>query len=168
MQRRKIQNKKLYCEIKQETNQPKIKRIMNPYKDGNIDFLTLGFWVSTILAIILAIPSIGVFVYFYTVVDSILAGALLAFGIHFVLLSISDKIARFLINVIDDKKKKIDTHGFKASDFFTFETDEENVVVLSINEKGKEKKDVHSYMLEHQVFHVALNKYSKKTPRLTY
>jgi hypothetical protein len=55
-----------------------------------------------------------------------------------------------------------------SSDFFTFETDEENVVVLSIKENGKEKKEVHSYMLEHQVFHAALNKYSKKTPKLTY
>ena len=81
---------------------------------------------------------------------------------------ISDNIAKFLIRVIDDKKRKTDTHGFMTSDFFTFETDEENFVVLTINEKGKEKKDVHSYMLEHQVFHVALNKYSKKTPRLTY
>ena len=168
MQRRKIQNKKLYCEIKQETRQPKIKRIMNPYKDGNVDFLTLGFWVSTIMATVLAIPSIGVFVYFFAVVDSILAGALLAFGIHFALLSISDRIARFLISVIDDKNKKPDIHGFMSADHFTFETDEENVVVLSVNEDGKEKKDVHSYMLEHQVFHVALNKYSKKTPRLTY
>ena len=168
MPRRKIQNKKLYCEIKQETRQPKIKRIMNPYKDGNVDFLTLGFWVSSILAIILTVPSIGIFVYFFSMLDSIVAGALLAFGIHFALLSISDNIAKFLIRVIDDKKRKTDTHGFMTSDFFTFETDEENFVVLTINEKGKEKKDVHSYMLEHQVFHVALNKYSKKTPRLTY
>ena len=55
-----------------------------------------------------------------------------------------------------------------SADHFTFETDEENVVVLSVKEDGKEKKDVHSYMLEHQVFHLALNKYSEKTPRLTY
>ena len=65
--------------------------------------------------------------------------------------------------------EKPDVHGFMASDFFTFETDEENVVVLSVKEEdGKERKDVHSYMLEHQVFHIALNKYSKNTPKLTY
>ena len=106
--------------------------------------------------------------YFFTVLDNILVGALLAFGIHFVILSVSDKIANFLIRIIDDEKMKRDIHGFMASDFFTFETDEENVVVLSINEDGKERKDVHSYMLEHQVFHTALNKYSKNTPKLTY
>tara|TARA_B100001146_G_scaffold102412_1_gene90698 strand:- start:52 stop:489 length:438 start_codon:yes stop_codon:yes gene_type:complete len=133
-----------------------------------LDFLALGFWVSSILAAILTIPSIGVFVYFFTVLDNILVGALLAFGIHFVILSVSDKIANFLIRLIDGEKIKRDIHGFMASDFFTFETDEENVVVLSINEDGKERKDVHSYMLEHQVFHAALNQYPENTPKLTY
>ena len=144
-----------------------LQRII-PNTKPRLDFLALGFWVSSILAAILAIPSLGVFVYFFTVLDNILVGALLAFGIHFVILSVSDKIANFLINTIDGEKIKRDIHGFMASDFFTFETDEENVVVLSIKKDGKERKDVHSYMLEHQVFHVALNKYLKKTPKLTY
>jgi len=139
-----------------------------PNTKPRLDFLALGFWVSSILAAILAIPSIVVFVYVFTVLDNILVGALLAFGIHFVILSVSDKIANFLIRIIDGEKMKRDIHGFMASDFFTFETDEENVVVLSINEDGKERKDVHSYMLEHQVFHAALNKYSENTPKLTY
>ena len=144
-----------------------LQRII-PNTKPRLDFLALGFWVSSILAAILAIPSIGVFVYVFTVLDNILVGALLAFGIHFVILSVSDKIANFLIRIIDGEKMKRDIHGFMASDFFTFETDEENVVVLSINEDGKEKKVVHSYMLEHQVFHAALNKYSENTPKLTY
>ena len=167
MQLRVIPNNKLFYTIK-ERSQPEIKRVMSPYKDKKIDFLALGFWVSSIVAAILAVPSIGVFVYFYTVLDNILIGGVLAFVVHFALLSVSDKISNFLTNLIEDKEKKPDIHGFMASDFFTFETDEENVVVLSIKENGKNKKDVHSYMLEHQVFHVALNKYSKKTPKLTY
>ena len=144
-----------------------LQRII-PDTKPRLDFLALGFWVSSILAAVLAIPSIGVFVYFFTVLDNILVGALLAFGIHFIILSVSDRIANFLIRIIDGEKIKRDIHGFMASDFFTFETDEENVVVLSIKKDGKERKEVHSYMLEHQVFHVALNKYSKKTPKLTY
>ena len=144
-----------------------LQRII-PDTKPRLDFLALGFWVSSILAAILAIPSIGVFVYFFTVLDNILVGALLAFGIHFVILSVSDRIANFLIRTIDGEKIKRDIQGFMASDFFTFETDEENVMVLSINEDGKERKDVHSYMLEHQVFHVSLNRYFKKTPKLTY
>ena len=144
-----------------------LQRII-PNTKPRLDFLALGFWVSSILAAILAIPSIGVFVYVFTVLDNILVGALLAFCIHFVILSVSDKIANFLIRIIDGEKMKRDIHGFMASDFFTFETDEENVVVLSIKKDGKERKDVHSYMLEHQVFHAALNKYSENTPKLTY
>ncbi|MDC0199924.1 hypothetical protein OAJ83_03640 [Candidatus Nitrosopelagicus sp.] len=167
MLQRIIPNTKLYYLIR-ERAQPDIKRVMSPYKDAQIDFLALGVWVSSILGIILAVPSIGVFVYFYAVLDNLLIGAVLAIGTHFALLSVSDRISHFLTNLIDDKKKKPDTHGFMSSDFFTFETDEENVVVLSIDDNGKERKDVHSYMLEHQVFHVALNKYSKKTPKLTY
>ena len=51
--------------------------------------------------------------------------------------------------------------------------DYRSVIQNSVESVGREleyrfKKDVHSYMLEHQVFHVALNKYSKKTPKLTY
>ena len=163
-----IPNKTLYCTIKQEVTQPKIKRIMNSYKEVKADFLTIGFWVSSLLAAVLAIPSIGIFIYILTIFDSIIAGALLAFGIHFALLSVADRISNFLVNLIDDDQKKTEIHGFMSSDFFTFETDEENVMVLSINHEGKEKKDIHSYMLEHQVFHLALNKYSEKTPRLTY
>ena len=167
MQLRVIPNNKLYYVIK-ERAQPEIKRVMNPYKDAKIDFLALGFWVSSILGVILAVPAVGVFVYFFTVLDNLLVGTLLALGTHFALLSVSDRISNFLTNLIDDKKKKVDIHGFMSSDFFTFETDEENVVVLSIKKDGKERKDVHSYMLEHQVFHIALNKYSKNTPKLTY
>ena len=167
MQLRVIPNNKLYYVIK-ERAQPEIKRVMNPYKDAKIDFLALGFWVSSILGVILAVPAVGVFVYFFTVLDNLLVGTLLALGTHFALLSVSDRISNFLTNLIDDEKKKPDIHGFMSSDFFTFETDEENVVVLSIKEDGKERKDVHSYMLEHQIFHVALNKYSKNTPKLTY
>jgi|TARA_B100001750_G_scaffold188908_1_gene158677 hypothetical protein len=167
MQLRVIPNNKLYYMIR-ERAQPEIKRVMSPYKDKSIDFLALGFWVSSIVAAILAVPAIGVFVYIYTVFDNILIGGVLAFVVHFVLLMKSDRISSFLTELIDDKERKVDTHGFMSSDFFTFETDEENVVVLSINDNGKERKDVHSYMLEHQVFHVALNKYSKNTPKLTY
>ena len=144
-----------------------LQRII-PDTKPRLDFLALGFWVSSILAAILAVPSVGIFVYFYTVLDNILVGALFAFGIHFVILSISDRIANFLIRTIDGEKIKRDIQWFMASDFFTFETDEENVVVLSIKKDGKERKEVHSYMLEHQIFHTTLNKYSKNTPKLTY
>ena len=146
---------------------PSVKRILGPYKDANVDFLTVGFWVSSILAAILTVPSIGVFVYFFSVLDNILVGALLAFGIHFAILTVADRIAIFLINVVNNKKKENDVHGFMSSDFFTFETDEENFVIMNnISKDGRERKEVYSYMLGHQIFHTALNRYSKNTPKL--
>ena len=63
MQLRVIPNTKLYSMIKVRA-QPEITRVMSPYKDAKIDFLAVGFWVSSILASILTVPSIGIFVYF--------------------------------------------------------------------------------------------------------
>ena len=67
MNLRVIPNNKLYYVIK-ERAQPEIKRVMSPYKDKKIDFLALGFWVSSIVAAILAVPAIGVFVYFLSLI----------------------------------------------------------------------------------------------------
>ena len=153
--------------ILREQATPSVKRILGSCKNAKVDFLAVGFWVSSILAAILTVPSIVVFVYFFGILDNILVGAVLAFGIHFVFFAVIDKIAIFLINVIEDKKKHNDIHGFMASDFFTFETDEENFVIMNnINKDGIERKDVYSYMLGHQIFHTALNKYSENTPKL--
>ena len=55
-----------------------------------------------------------------------------------------------------------------ASDYFTFETDEENVVILTIKDEERERKDVHTYLENHQIFHVALNKYHNKMTKITY
>ena len=63
MNLRVIPNNKLYYVIK-ERAAPEIKRVMSPYQDKKIDFLALGFWVSSIVAAILAVTAIGVFVYF--------------------------------------------------------------------------------------------------------
>ena len=71
MNLRVIPNNKLYYVIK-ERAEPDIKRVMSPYKDKKIDFLALGFWVSSIVAAILAVPAIGAFVFVYTVFDNIL------------------------------------------------------------------------------------------------
>ena len=153
--------------ILREQATPSVKRVLSSYKDVKVDFLAVGFWVSSILAAILTVPSIVVFVYFFGILDNILVGAVLAFGIHFALFAFSDRITIFLTNVIEDKKKDNDVHGFMASDFFTFETDEENFVIMnSINKDGMERKDVYSYMLGHQIFHTALNRYSETTPKL--
>ena len=70
MQLRVIPNTKLYSMIKVRS-QPEILRVMSPYKDAKIDFLAVGCWVSSILAAILTVPSIGIFVYFFTIFRNI-------------------------------------------------------------------------------------------------
>ena len=57
MNLRVITNNKLYYVIK-ERDQPEIKRVMSPYQDKKSDCLALGFWVSSIVAAILAVPAI--------------------------------------------------------------------------------------------------------------
>mgnify|MGYP006992674784 CR=1 FL=1 len=56
------------------------------------DVLVNTLWVSTILALILTLPSVGIFLYVFLETGSWLTGALLAFGIHFVILAFSERI----------------------------------------------------------------------------
>ena len=51
------------------------------------------------------------------------------------------------MSISSTEETKMKNHGFMASDFFTFETDEENVmVILTIKDEESEKKDVHTYL----------------------
>ena len=61
------------------------------------DVLVNTLWVSTTLALILTLPSIGIFLCVFLETGDWLSGALLAFGIHFVVLAFSEKISRFLL-----------------------------------------------------------------------
>jgi len=65
------------------------------------DMVIRGFWVSTALALILTLPSIGIFLGFWYNGASLLIGALIGFGLHFVLLAISEKISLILSNLFD-------------------------------------------------------------------
>ena len=61
------------------------------------DVLVNTFWVSTTLALILTLPSIGIFLFAFLETGNWITGALLAFGIHFVILAFSEKISNFLL-----------------------------------------------------------------------
>lgn len=58
-------------------------------------------WVSTILALILAIPPIGVFMGIYYATSNLLIGAVIGFGIHFVVLAFSERISKVLIKIMN-------------------------------------------------------------------
>ena len=61
-------------------------------KEISPDFLVNTLWVSTGLAVILTVPSILIFMFFLLNFDNIVAGAIIGFGLHFVLKSYSNKL----------------------------------------------------------------------------
>ena len=118
------------------------------------DVLVNTLWVSTILALILTLPSVGIFLYVFLETGSWLTGALLAFGIHFVILAISERISKFLLKLsfFEDSKCIISDSLF-PNDYLTFETDDEEIKIVANKKKGKKQIQIHSYMLDHQLFH---------------
>lgn len=57
-------------------------------------------WVSTILALILILPSLGVFLGIYYSTGNVVAGAIPGFGLHFVTLAFSGRISAFLTRMM--------------------------------------------------------------------
>ena len=118
------------------------------------DVLVNTLWVSTILALILTLPSVGIFLYVFLETGSWLTGALLAFGIHFVILAFSERISNFLLKFsFFEESKCIFSDSLFPNDYLTFETDNEEIKILANQKKGKKQVQVHSYLLDHQLFH---------------
>ena len=118
------------------------------------DVLVNTLWVSTTLALILTLPSIGIFLYVFLETGSWLTGALLAFGIHFVILAFSERISNFLLKFsFFEESKCIFSDSLFPNDYLTFETDNEEIKILANQKKGKKQVQIHSYLLDHQLFH---------------
>jgi hypothetical protein len=66
------------------------------------DALIKSFWVSSALAMIMTLPPLGIFLAFHYNVGSILVGAVVGFGLHFVLLALSERISNALSRLFDD------------------------------------------------------------------
>ena len=62
------------------------------------EIVTNTIWVSTFLAMILSLPPLGLFLGIYFVTENLMLGAIVGFGIHFVILVFSSKISKFLTN----------------------------------------------------------------------
>ena len=58
--------------------------------------LTTIIWKSTIMAMILSLPSLGVFLGIYFSTENLVLGAIIGFAIHFVTLAFSSKISKRL------------------------------------------------------------------------
>ena len=118
------------------------------------DVLVNTLWVSTILALILTLPSVGIFLYVFLETGSWLTGALLAFGIHFVILAFSERISNFLLKFsFFEESKCIFSDSLFPNDYLTFESDDEEIKILANQKKGKKQVQIHSYLLDHQLFH---------------
>ncbi len=66
------------------------------------DVLIKSFWVSSALALIMTLPPLGIFLAFHYNDGNILAGAVIGFGLHFVLLALSERISNALSRLFDD------------------------------------------------------------------
>ena len=118
------------------------------------DVLVNTLWVSTILALILTLPAVGIFLYVFLETGSWLTGALLAFGIHFVILAFSERISKFLLKFsFFEDSKCIFSDSLFPNDYLTFETDDEEIKIIANKKKGKKQIQIHSYLLDHQLFH---------------
>ncbi len=58
-------------------------------------------WVSISMALIFALPSLGVFLGIYYGTGNLIAGAVLGFGIHFVTLAFSGRISKRLNKIMN-------------------------------------------------------------------
>lgn len=54
-------------------------------------------WKSSILAMIFALPALGIFLGIYYSTGDLLVGAILGFGIHFATLIFSGRISKWLV-----------------------------------------------------------------------
>jgi len=69
-------------------------------KTKTSEIVTKTIWISTFLAMILSLPPLGLFLGIYFLTGNLIIGAIVGFGIHFVILVFSSKISKFLINIM--------------------------------------------------------------------
>lgn len=69
-----------------------------PRKKNNISTETLvnTIWVSTFLAMIFTLPPLGLFLGIYFFTGNLIVGAVIGFGVHFVILAFSGKISKII------------------------------------------------------------------------
>ncbi len=60
-------------------------------------------FISSIIAVILAIPTLLIFFAVYSNTNSILFATILGFGVHFIIFAFSEKISKYLLKIFDSK-----------------------------------------------------------------
>ncbi|KER06707.1 hypothetical protein AAA799E16_00424 [Marine Group I thaumarchaeote SCGC AAA799-E16] len=57
-------------------------------------------WVSSFLAMIFVLPPLGLFLGIYFLTGELLIGAVIGFGVHFVILAFSGRISKFVTKLV--------------------------------------------------------------------
>jgi len=60
------------------------------------EVLVRFIWISSFLAMIFALPPLGLFLGIYFVTGELVLGAVIGFGVHFVILAFSGKISKII------------------------------------------------------------------------
>ena len=64
------------------------------------ELLIKFIWVSSFLAMIFAIPPLAVFLGIYFLTGELIIGAIIGFGLHFIILAFSGKISKVITKLM--------------------------------------------------------------------
>ena len=64
------------------------------------EILVRFIWVSSFLAMIFAIPPLALFLGIYFLTGELIIGAIIGFGVHFVILAFSGKISKKITKIM--------------------------------------------------------------------
>ena len=64
------------------------------------ELLVKFIWVSSFLAMIFAIPPLALFLGIYFLTGELIIGAIIGFGVHFVILAFSEKISKKITKIM--------------------------------------------------------------------
>ena len=65
------------------------------------DDILKSIWVSTALALVLSLPSLGIFLGLLCLTNNIIVSSLSGFTIHFILLALSPRLSQALLSLFD-------------------------------------------------------------------
>ena len=68
--------------------------------DVTAEVLVNTIWVSSFLAMIFTLPPLGLFLGIYFLTGELIMGAVIGFGIHFVILAFSGKISKVITRIM--------------------------------------------------------------------
>ena len=74
----------------------------HPLNSLSPDFMVKSAWVSTAIALILALPPVGLFMAIFHATSNVLLGAAVGFGLHFLLIAFSTRISSALTTLFED------------------------------------------------------------------